>query len=106
MRTHKNAPPAEFAARYRPVSAPYRAECGSLEHWLTERYCLYSRDPRGRLWRDEIHHDPWPLQRAEAEIERNTMAAAHGVELPTIEPLLHYSERLEVAVWPLRPVER
>jgi uncharacterized protein YqjF (DUF2071 family) len=104
-RTHKGAPPAEFAARYRPLSAPYKAQSGSLEHWLTERYCLYSRDPRGRIWRDEIHHVHWPLQRAEGVIERNTIASAHGIALPPQEPLLHYSERLEVAIWPLRPTQ-
>ena len=43
---------------------------------------------------------PWPLEEAEAEIERNDLAAAVGMELPDLEPVLHYSRRLAVYVWP------
>ena len=34
---------------------------GSLEHFLTERYALYTADG-GRLYRAELHHAPWRLQ--------------------------------------------
>jgi hypothetical protein len=47
-----------------------------------------------------------PLEEAEAEIERNDLAAAVGIELPDLEPVLHYSRRLAVYLWPaelLRP---
>jgi hypothetical protein len=74
-----------------------------LEHWLTERYCLYTiRD--GQLFRAEVHHEPWPLQAAEAVIETNTVADAAG--LPPLEgaPLLHFSRKQEVIIWPLRRV--
>lgn len=56
------------------------------------------------LYRGDIHHPPWPLQRAEAEIEINTMAAAAGIRLPSMKPLLHFSRRQDVVVWPLAPV--
>jgi uncharacterized protein YqjF (DUF2071 family) len=92
------ARPAEFRGRYRPISQPRRREKGSIEHFLTERYCLYA--VRGdRVSRANIHHLPWPLQDAEAEIERNTMAQAAGIELPSTKPLLHFSRELEVLVW-------
>lgn len=91
-------PHAEFSARYRPTSAPYFARPGTLEHWLTERYCLYARDPRGTLWRNEVQHVPWPLQAAEARIARNTMLDAHGLALAG-SPLLHFAQRLDVVVW-------
>jgi uncharacterized protein len=84
-----------FSARYRPTGAAATAEPGSLEHFLVERYCLYTQR-RGRLERAEIHHRPWQLAPAEAEIELNTMAP---VELPDDEPLLHFSERQDVVVW-------
>src|SRR5688572_8640413 len=64
-RTHRNAPPARFAARYRPIGPPVRAGAGTLEHFLTERYCLYSADAAGQVFRGEITHVPWPLQPAE-----------------------------------------
>ena len=49
------------------------------------------------MHRAEIHHPPWPLQPAEAEIGENTMSpvALEG------EPLLHYSERQDVVIWSL-----
>jgi uncharacterized protein YqjF (DUF2071 family) len=90
--------PAEFHGRYRPVSAPRPREKGSLEHFLTERYCLYAvRGPQ--VSRAYIHHLPWPLQDAEAEVERNTVVQAAGIELPATKPLLHFSREIEVLVW-------
>ncbi|HZG74281.1 MAG TPA: DUF2071 domain-containing protein [Paenibacillus sp.] len=99
-RTHRNAPSAEFAARYAPTSGPDRAEAGSLDTWLTERYALYTVH-RGHVYRGDIHHAPWPLQRAEAEIASNAMASASGIELPDAPPLLHYAQRLDVRLWTL-----
>ena len=92
---------AEFRARYGPIGPVYKAAPGSLGYFLTERYCLYTVDHRFRLRRLEIHHPPWPLQRAEAEIEMNTMAAAADVQLPSIAPTLHFARRQDVVVWPL-----
>src|SRR5579864_7721968 len=73
--------PADFLATYAPVSAPRVREKGSLEYFLTERYCLYAVD-RGQVLRAYIHHKPWPLQDAEAEFYKNSMAEAAGIELP------------------------
>lgn len=89
----------EFVASYGPSSEPYEAAPGSLEHWLTERYCLYARSPRGQLFRAEVHHHPWPLQRAEAEIERNDLLAPHGIRVTGPPALLHFSRKLDVVVW-------
>lgn len=103
-RTHRGAAPAAFSGRYRPVGPEFHPAVGSMEHWLTERYCLYTADRRGRIYRGEIHHTPWPLHRAEAEIERNTMAEPIGLDLPRTPECLHFAERLDVLAWPLRPV--
>jgi uncharacterized protein YqjF (DUF2071 family) len=101
-RTHRGEPPAAFSARYRPTGDPFNAAAGTLDHWLTERYCLFAADPVGRLYRGDIQHVPWPLQPAEAEIERNTMTEAIGIRLPDIQPLLHFARRLDVTAWWLR----
>lgn len=90
--------PAEFRGRYWPVSAPRRREKNSLEHFLTERYCLYAIR-NGRVLRGHIHHLPWALQDAEAEIELNTVAKADGIDLPSTKPLLHFSRFLQVLIW-------
>ena len=86
-------------ASYRATDAPYTSKPGSLDHWLTERYCLYAQDRRGRILRCEVHHRQWPLQRAEAAIRRNDMLKPHALLLPDTKPLLHFAKRLEVIVW-------
>jgi uncharacterized protein len=92
--------PAAFRARYRPIGDPLDADPRSLPHFLTERYCLYTVDSDGRLRRGEIHHPPWELQAAEAELAENTMPP-RNLELVDDEPLLHYSARQDVVIWPL-----
>ena len=74
--------------------------CGTslLEYFLTERYCLYAA-AGDKIYRGEIHHPPWLLQPARAEIALNTMAASHGLELPPAPPLLHFARFQEVWIW-------
>ncbi|MBL8858402.1 MAG: DUF2071 domain-containing protein [Planctomycetes bacterium] len=98
-RIHRRARPASFRARYGPEAPVVRARSGTLEHWLTERYCLYAADDRGRLMRGEIHHVPWPLQEAHARIETCTLPAAHDLELPSSPPHLRFARRLDVRIW-------
>ncbi len=103
-RTHRNAPPARFEATYGPTGPVYRARPCSLDDWLTARYCLYTTDRRQRVFRGEIHHQPWPLQPAQATFTTNSMAQAVGITLPDQAPLLHFAKRLEVLIWPLQTV--
>jgi uncharacterized protein YqjF (DUF2071 family) len=91
---------AEFAGRYRPTGVPFHAVPDTLEHFLIERYALYTVLRNGRILRGDIHHHPWDIQPAEAEIERNTVASAHGITLSDTEPLLHFSARQDTLVWP------
>lgn len=103
-RTHRNARSASFEGRYQPDGAVFQSQAGTLEHWLTERYCLYAADGRGRIYQGDIAHEPWPLQPAAADLALNTMAQAAGITLPDTEPLLHYAERLDVQAWYLRRI--
>ena len=86
-----------FSAEYRPDGAVFNAEPGSLEYFLTERYCLYA-EHEGDLFRADIHHRPWPLQPAQARIDLNTMPP---VTVSLGETLVHYSARQDVVIWPL-----
>ena len=90
---------AKFSATYRPAGGRYESRRGTLEHWLTERYCLYALSSAGKLLRNEVHHVPWPLQKATAEIEENSMLEAFRIRLPAEPPLLHFSPRVDVVVW-------
>ena len=98
-RTHRGAARGTLQGRYRAVGTEFSAQIGTLEHFLTERYCLYTADAAGRIIQGEIHHAPWPLQLAEAEITENTMAQAAGFSLPSTAPILHFSKRQDVVVW-------
>jgi uncharacterized protein YqjF (DUF2071 family) len=90
---------ARLRATYGPVSPAFTAAPGSLEHFLTERYCLYAIDHRGRPYRLDIHHPPWLLHRANASIVDNTMAAAAGVSLPDAPPHALFAKRQDVVAW-------
>lgn len=74
---------------------------GSLEQFLTERYCLFTHS-RGHTLTGHIHHLPWPLEPAEAEISLNELPAAHGITLPNRAPVLHFARELQVYIWGLR----
>jgi uncharacterized protein YqjF (DUF2071 family) len=99
VRRHRGMAPAAFRAEYTPTGPVYTSVPGSLEHWLTERYCLYAADRRGRLWRGDIHHDPWPLQPARATITTNHLADRLGLLLDHRPPLLHFTRRIDVVAW-------
>ena len=97
-----HGPPAAFHAAYGPAGPARAPEPGTIEHWLTERYCLYTADDQGRVLRADIHHPPWPVQPAWAEIAENTMAAPYSFGLGG-GPLLHFARRQDVLIWPLGP---
>ncbi len=91
-------PGAAFSGRYRGEGDLFHAERGSLEEFLVERYCLYTENG-GRLYRAEVHHEPWHLQRGEAVVDLNTMSP---LPLPDEEPHVLYAPRQDVVVWPLQ----
>jgi uncharacterized protein len=98
VRYESARPGAAFSASYRGDGPLFRAEPGSLDAFLTERYCLYTEDG-GRLYRAEIHHPPWDLQSGEAHVDLNTMAPVSVDDAP---PHVLFSPRQDVVVWPLR----
>jgi len=98
-RSHAGAPKAQFDGRYRGVGEFFQPLAGTLVHFLTERYCLYSAASPVRLYRGEIHHPPWMLQAAEAHFAHNSMAGGAGLSLPAEEPLLHFAHRQDMVAW-------
>jgi uncharacterized protein YqjF (DUF2071 family) len=95
---------ARLSASYRPVGPSFRAIEGTLEYFLTERYCLYNLDRRGAPYRLEIHHPPWPLQPAVAAFTRNTMADTAGFRLGHMTPVLHFARRQDMVAWAPKPL--
>jgi uncharacterized protein YqjF (DUF2071 family) len=95
----QSEPKAEFAGRYRGLGDRRPPPRGTLEHFLTERYCLYAVDRTHYAYRLDIHHSEWSLESAEAEITVNTMADAAGIRLPSMAPLLHFAKRQDMVCW-------
>lgn len=90
--------PAAFAASYQRLGKAFNPAPATIEHFLTERYCLYSSAGK-RIWRGDIVHPRWNLQTAGARIERNSMIAAAGIRQLGHEPLLHYAAFQDVRFW-------
>jgi uncharacterized protein len=86
LRKHEDAPPARFAASYRPSGEPFDSHPGSLETFLTERYGFYSAGVGGSgpVRRGDIHYWIWSLQSAEVEAEEMEMTARIRVTLPDV----------------------
>jgi len=102
--TRTNDPPAEFAATWKTGKRLPISEPGSLEFFLTERYCLFS-EHNDSLYEARIHHRPWPLQSAELVSLESTMIESHGLPTRKEDPQLHYCEELNVDIWSLKKVE-
>nr|WP_303047219.1 DUF2071 domain-containing protein [Leptospira alexanderi] len=102
-RTDHRAIAGEFHTVYYPTSKIYHSKRDTLENWLTERYSLYCKDSQERIYRGEVHHLPWPLQKAECNIRQNTILQSHKIPILHPEPLVRYSDSLKVALFPFVP---
>lgn len=100
-RTHRGQPPCEFDASYSPVGDCFYAQPGSLEHWLTARYCLYSADRNGRVFRGEIDHDPWELSQANWSVSKNSMGSPWQFNFDG-QPHLLFARSIAVRAWMAR----
>ncbi len=96
--------PARLNARWTIGEPLPQSQPGSVEFFLTERYCLYAAH-RDEIYRARIHHYPWPLQKAKLASFDSTMLEAHALAQPKSEPLLHYAEELSVDIWRLKKIE-
>lgn len=106
VRNQKKSAEAEFTGSYGPTGPSYLATPETMDHWLTERYCLFSALKRDRVVFGEIHHPQWHLQAGAVELRRSTMLQATGMKIPNGKPLCHFSRLQEVVAWPIVPIER
>jgi uncharacterized protein YqjF (DUF2071 family) len=82
-----------------------QAQPGTLEHFLIERYALYTQSARGRMYMGRVHHQPYPLHRARLLHCDETLLAA--ADLHAGAPPCHvlYCPGVDVEVFPLRGIE-
>jgi len=99
----QNLPRAELEMSWTLAEPIPQSKPGSIEFFLTERYCLYAYN-RDRLYQSRIFHEPWKLRIASSESRRSTMIESLGVCPPKAEPLLQYAESISVDIWSLKRV--
>jgi uncharacterized protein YqjF (DUF2071 family) len=94
--------PADAHIHYQPIEGPATAAApGTLEHFLIERYVLYAEDEQRQLHRARVHHQPYPVQRAEVTALEETLIWAAGIRRPELPAYRHYASEVNVKVYPL-----
>ena len=93
--------PASYAIRARPTGPARPATPGTLEHFLVERYILFTFW-KNRLYQGYVHHLPYPVQPAEILSLDETLLGAAGLPRPAETPLAHFAKRVNVEVFALR----
>jgi uncharacterized protein len=97
-----------FVGRFEYGGTPHRAEEGSLDAFLVERY-RYVADTRfGRLVEGEIDHRPWELVPAEAvdEVDVDGLFRREGLTPPGTEPRCACARSLRIRADRPRPLSR
>lgn len=81
-----------------PLAGP-----GVLDHYLTARFTLWNV-AAGVVMRTRADHPPWPLRQATVRSLQEDLLAAAGLTRPAAEPVVHFSEGVDVRIGAPRPV--
>ncbi len=105
QRRHPGVKNVETLQCCTPAPGTRTAEPGTLDHFLCERYLLYSRDG-DRLYSGRVHHTPYPLQDATLHGGYDALVATAGFPGVAETPPVHvaYAGGVRVEVFGLRPV--
>lgn len=95
--------PATCRVRCTPRGSAAASTPGTLQHFLVERYFLYSR-AGDALYRGQVHHAPYPVRGADVEDLDESLLLAAGIPRPSEAPLAHFSEGVDVDVFGLERV--
>jgi uncharacterized protein len=88
--------PQTCTTRYRPVGTPAQAEPGSLDHFLVERYALFTVD-EGRVSGARVRHVPYTIQDVELEEWSENLLVSRGFAATGFS-LTHYAAGLSVDI--------
>jgi len=105
VRRHRGAKNAESVLTYTPQGESRTAAPGTLDHFLCERYLLYSENG-GRLFAGRVYHTAYPLQSAALHDLSDTLVAAAGFSDIANETPAHvaFAAGVSVEVFPLVPL--
>jgi uncharacterized protein YqjF (DUF2071 family) len=98
--TRASRPSADLAVAYHLGEALGPSAPGSLEHFLLERYYLFS-ERRGHVWQGQVHHTPYPARRATVTSIAQGLVAAAGIPCARDAPpeVAHWSPGVSVEVF-------
>jgi uncharacterized protein YqjF (DUF2071 family) len=91
---------AGFSALYEPVSTSLPTIRGSLDYWLLERYCLFTKWGNF-IFRGDIRHESWEVSEAKVRLAENTVTPLDLTNQPS---LFHYSLKKEAFILPFKKV--
>ncbi|MEL4025318.1 DUF2071 domain-containing protein [Lysinibacillus endophyticus] len=94
----------QLSCHYVHKKKPFNPKKGSLEEWLLERYCFYTLN-KGKIFQCNIVHPSWVIYEANAEFHENSLLSKYKIDPLMYKPILHFSKRAEVKIWPLVPVK-
>ncbi|WP_173918245.1 YqjF family protein [Halobacillus sp. Marseille-Q1614] len=86
---------------WRPVSAGYSPEKGSVANWLVERYYLWT-PVNDSLYSIGVHHLPWKIHDASGHFETYNLSPLPPSAFSGGKFLLHYAEARRVLFWPMK----
>lgn len=102
----KDGSRAGLETRFRIGAELPASEPGTLQHFLLERYLLFSK--RGaRLYEGQVHHRPYPPRAAEILSLDESLIEAAGLPASSgLPPLAHFSAGVDVEVFGPWPADR
>lgn len=101
VRHQDGSPQASYCIRALPIGVPRASQPGTLEHFLAERYILYTLR-KDRLHRGYVHHPPYPLQPAQVLSVGESLLAANGLHPFSEPPIAHFARGVDVRVFNLQ----
>lgn len=98
-------PPSLFKYPASP-NKPGPASHGTLEHFLVERYVLFSTDHSGRLYAGNVAHAPYQIEPVEIRDWSFLPAVADGFQDPDTPPdHVMIARDVDVTAWPIRKLD-
>lgn len=89
---------------YTPLRDVFVPEEGTLEYFLTERYCFFSTNNASNIYCLDIHHQPWQLQQAEIEIHFHSLFLTFHIDVSKASPICHFSIGTESLIWNIKKI--
>jgi len=97
--THRRHTKVETSVEYSVGELLGPSKEGTLEHFLLERYLLFTAKD-GRVSRGHVHHVPYPAQRATLHALKDDLVVAAGLPRPTEPPAsVLYASGVDVEVF-------